>query len=143
MKLVWAEDRATRARDPSAVPGATTEWGGTMPPLFISEWHQSDKRTPALSATSSSSFCSSSCRVYALGIALDYSSCGTTFFSSRPFFSLCGKKRTGCAGPLIWIRRVAPSFQHSQVTTWGTLESDAIRADTTGPLAYVLGEILD
>ena len=30
--LTWAEDRATRARDPSAVPGATTEGGGTMPP---------------------------------------------------------------------------------------------------------------
>ena len=29
----WAEDRATRGRDPSAVPGAKTGVGGRMPPL--------------------------------------------------------------------------------------------------------------
>jgi hypothetical protein len=28
----WAEDRATRGRDPSADPGAKTGEGGTMPP---------------------------------------------------------------------------------------------------------------
>ena len=28
----WAEDRATRGRDPSAAPGAKTGEGGTMPP---------------------------------------------------------------------------------------------------------------
>ncbi len=28
----WAEDRATRGRDPSADPGAKTGAGGTMPP---------------------------------------------------------------------------------------------------------------
>src|SRR3954452_5120810 len=28
----WAEDRATRGRDPSAGPGAKTGEGGTMPP---------------------------------------------------------------------------------------------------------------
>ena len=32
----WAEDRATRGRDPSAVPGAKTGVGGRMPPLCIS-----------------------------------------------------------------------------------------------------------
>ena len=31
----WAEDRATRGRDPSADPGAKTGAGGTMPPLGI------------------------------------------------------------------------------------------------------------
>ena len=31
----WAEDRATRGRDPSADPGAKTAPGGTMPPLGI------------------------------------------------------------------------------------------------------------
>jgi hypothetical protein len=31
----WAEDRATRGRDPSADPGAKTGEGGTMPPLGI------------------------------------------------------------------------------------------------------------
>jgi hypothetical protein len=28
----WAEDRATRERDPSADPGTKTGAGGTMPP---------------------------------------------------------------------------------------------------------------
>jgi hypothetical protein len=27
----------------SAVPGANTEWGGTMPPSAIRDWQQSDK----------------------------------------------------------------------------------------------------
>ena len=31
----WAEDRATRERDPSANPGAKTGVGGTTPPLGI------------------------------------------------------------------------------------------------------------
>src|ERR1700742_3729660 len=31
----WAEDRATRGRDPSADPGAKTGAGGTMPPIGI------------------------------------------------------------------------------------------------------------
>ena len=31
----WAEERATRGRDPSADPGAKTGAGGTMPPLGI------------------------------------------------------------------------------------------------------------
>src|SRR4051794_5198100 len=31
----WAEDKATRGRDPSADPGAKTGAGGTMPPLGI------------------------------------------------------------------------------------------------------------
>ena len=31
----WAEDRATRGRDPSTDPGAKTGAGGTMPPLGI------------------------------------------------------------------------------------------------------------
>ena len=31
----WAEDRATRGRDPSADPGAKTGAGGRMPPLGI------------------------------------------------------------------------------------------------------------
>jgi|GEM_PF-5313968 len=32
-EVTWAEDRATRGRDPSADPGAKTGMGGTMPPL--------------------------------------------------------------------------------------------------------------
>jgi hypothetical protein len=32
---VWAEERATRGRDPSADPGAKTGVGGTTPPLGI------------------------------------------------------------------------------------------------------------
>jgi putative transposase len=32
-EMAWAEDRATRGRDPSADPGAKTGMGGTMPPL--------------------------------------------------------------------------------------------------------------
>ena len=31
----WAEDRATRGRDPSADPGAKTGKGGRTPPLDI------------------------------------------------------------------------------------------------------------
>src|SRR5215471_3249564 len=41
--LTWAEDRATVGTDPSAVPGAKTEWGGTRPPSSIRDWHQSAK----------------------------------------------------------------------------------------------------
>ena len=43
MPLTWAEDRALLRSNPSAVPGANTEWGGTMPPSAIRDWHQSDK----------------------------------------------------------------------------------------------------
>jgi hypothetical protein len=32
MRLPWAEDRALLGSNSSAVPGANTEWGGTMPP---------------------------------------------------------------------------------------------------------------
>src|SRR5438128_211380 len=39
----WAEDRATVGTDLSAVPGANTEWGGTMPPSSIRDWHQCAK----------------------------------------------------------------------------------------------------
>ena len=35
-EATWAEDRATRGRDPSADPGAKTGVGGRMPPLPIS-----------------------------------------------------------------------------------------------------------
>jgi hypothetical protein len=35
-EATWAEDRATRGRDPSADPGAKTGVGGGMPPLRIS-----------------------------------------------------------------------------------------------------------
>jgi hypothetical protein len=35
-EATWAEDRATRGRDPSADPGAKTGAGGRMPPLPIS-----------------------------------------------------------------------------------------------------------
>ena len=35
-EATWAEDRATRGRDPSADPGAKTGVGGWMPPLRIS-----------------------------------------------------------------------------------------------------------
>jgi len=41
--LTWAEDRATVGTDLSAVPGANTQWGGTMPPSAIRCWHQSAK----------------------------------------------------------------------------------------------------
>ncbi len=34
-EVTWAEDRATRGRDPSANPGAKTGMGGRTPPLGI------------------------------------------------------------------------------------------------------------
>ena len=43
MPLAWAEGRALLRSNPSAVPGANTEWGGTMPPSAIRDWHQSAK----------------------------------------------------------------------------------------------------
>jgi hypothetical protein len=54
--MTWAEDRATVGTDPSADPGAKTEWGGTMPPSAIRDWHQSGKSpeglaTPRLTPT--------------------------------------------------------------------------------------------
>ena len=40
----WAEDRATRGRDPSTEPGAKTGVGGRTPPLGHSrDWPESDK----------------------------------------------------------------------------------------------------
>src|SRR5262245_31360076 len=39
----WAEDRALLRSNLSAVPGANTEWGGTMPPPSIRDWHPSAK----------------------------------------------------------------------------------------------------
>src|SRR5262249_49762290 len=39
----WAEGRALLRSNPSAVPGANTEWGGTRPPSSIRDWHQSAK----------------------------------------------------------------------------------------------------
>jgi hypothetical protein len=39
----WAEDRALLGSNPSAVPGANTEWGGTRPPSSIRDWHQGAK----------------------------------------------------------------------------------------------------
>src|SRR5581483_8214071 len=41
--LTWAEGRALLRSNPSAVPGAKTEWGGTMPPSSIRDWHQGAK----------------------------------------------------------------------------------------------------
>ena len=41
--LTWAEDRALLGSNPSAVPGANTEWGGTRPPSAIRDWHPSAK----------------------------------------------------------------------------------------------------
>ena len=41
--LTWAEGRALLRSNPSAVPGANTEWGGTMPPSSIRDWHQGAK----------------------------------------------------------------------------------------------------
>src|SRR5215471_9872854 len=41
--VTWAEGRATVGTDLSAVPGAKTEWGGTMPPSVLRDWHQSAK----------------------------------------------------------------------------------------------------
>jgi hypothetical protein len=43
-----AEDRAPVGTDPSAVSGAKTEWGGTMPPSAIRDWHQCAKSTGKL-----------------------------------------------------------------------------------------------
>jgi hypothetical protein len=45
--LTWAEGRALLRSNLSAVPGANTEWGGTMPPSSIRDWHPSAK-SPAL-----------------------------------------------------------------------------------------------
>ena len=61
-KVTWAEDRATRGRDPSAAPGAKTGVGGRTPPLgipgvgrnainpltccVISEWRRDDGACP-------------------------------------------------------------------------------------------------
>ena len=42
----WAEGRALLRSNPSAVPGAKTEWGGTMPPSAIRDWHQGAKPSP-------------------------------------------------------------------------------------------------
>jgi len=39
MPLTWAEDRALLGSNPSAALGAKTEWGGTMPPSSIRDWH--------------------------------------------------------------------------------------------------------
>src|SRR5437660_1360876 len=39
----WAEGRALLRSNPSAVPGANTEWGGTMPPSSIRDWHRGAK----------------------------------------------------------------------------------------------------
>jgi hypothetical protein len=41
--LTWAEDKATVGTDLSADPGAKTEWGGTMPPSAIRDWHECAK----------------------------------------------------------------------------------------------------
>ena len=41
--LTWAEDKATVRTDLSADPGAKTEWGGTMPPSAIRDWHKCAK----------------------------------------------------------------------------------------------------
>ena len=41
--LAWTEDRALPRSNPSAVPGAKTEWGGTMPPSAIRDWHPGAK----------------------------------------------------------------------------------------------------
>jgi len=44
--LAWAEGRALLRSNPSAVPGANAEWGGTMPPSAIRDWHPSAKPSP-------------------------------------------------------------------------------------------------
>src|SRR6516165_11088547 len=54
--LTWAEDRALLRSNPSAVPGANTEWGGTRPPSAIRDWHPSAqscrlRSSPALAPT--------------------------------------------------------------------------------------------
>jgi hypothetical protein len=87
-----------------------------MPPsLLIPEWHLSAKRTRLLSTPSCPPFAGT----VAFGIALDYSSCGTRI--SLLSLLLPAERDNGCAGPLIWIRRVAHSLQHSRVTTLGPL----------------------
>jgi len=44
--LAWAEGRALLRSNPSAVPGAETEWGGTMPPSPIRDRHPGAKPSP-------------------------------------------------------------------------------------------------
>jgi putative transposase len=50
-RSTWAEDRATVGTDPSAVPGAMTEPGGTMPPSAVPEWHHALNPNLALTVT--------------------------------------------------------------------------------------------
>src|SRR5262245_61476617 len=49
--LTWAEDRALLRSNLSAVPGANTEWGGTMPPSAIRDWHPGAKSSGLGSAS--------------------------------------------------------------------------------------------
>jgi hypothetical protein len=61
MDVTGAEDRATVRTDLSAASGAKTEWGGTMPPSSIRDWHQSAKsimRPRALDTRHTSCVCS-------------------------------------------------------------------------------------
>jgi len=44
--LAWAGGRALLGSNPSAVPGAETEWGGIVPPSSIRDRHQSAKSPP-------------------------------------------------------------------------------------------------
>jgi hypothetical protein len=53
MSWTWAEGRALLRSNSSAVPGANTEWGGTMPPSSIRDWHQCDKSLSAHPGASS------------------------------------------------------------------------------------------
>jgi hypothetical protein len=43
--LTWAEGRALLRSNLSAVPGANTAWGGTMPPSSIRDWHPKHARS--------------------------------------------------------------------------------------------------
>src|SRR5262249_54272443 len=62
----WAEGKALLRSNPSAVPGAKTEWGGTMPPSAIRDWHQSDKSSRPNSSPQHSSTFFSSARLFLL-----------------------------------------------------------------------------
>jgi hypothetical protein len=64
MALTWAEDRATLASDPSAVPGANTEWAGIVPAFSHSGLAPGAQRTGTASFACS---CLSPWRATAVG----------------------------------------------------------------------------
>ena len=118
--MAWAEDRATRGRDPSAVPGAKTGDGTRRRPVSVGrlrDWPESDKspgvwgRLPPATANGCSSGChraacgaegvaSGSRSLVAGSIAAVLVGCGRT--PSHPFVNwpaACGRLRSAGGGP--------------------------------------------